>query len=168
MHASEFERSPERGIDIQSGLLIFLNDYESSVWPSKDLHLSAEGYPHLGVCDNMSYVLHTHTDVCGNKKDENVYTRALFDKQNRTHTHRYMWVFTEGQVLSVPLPDQTMPFNVIALTCTVVGIVFASIFRLTVNTHAENAHTDKRTLIRKFLDKFLRKKATFESEKKQQ
>mmetsp|Transcript_7888 Transcript_7888/g.22356 ORF Transcript_7888/g.22356 Transcript_7888/m.22356 type:complete len:660 (-) Transcript_7888:484-2463(-) len=44
---------------------------------------------------------------------------------------RWLGHFTEGMVIMVPLPDFSMPFNVIALSSTVLTLFFGAVFRMT-------------------------------------
>jgi phosphatidylinositol glycan class T len=39
-------------------------------------------------------------------------------------------VFTNNLLLTMPLPDFTMPYNVITLTCTLIAFFFGSLFNL--------------------------------------
>ena len=44
---------------------------------------------------------------------------------------RFLRLYTESLLVSLPTPDFSMPYNVICLACTVVAIAFGSIHNLT-------------------------------------
>lgn len=48
----------------------------------------------------------------------------------------YRLHFTEGMIVMVPMPDFSMPFNVVALSSTAATFFFGSIFRMTAASHS--------------------------------
>lgn len=44
-------------------------------------------------------------------------------------------IFSEALLVSLPLPDFSMPYNVITLTCTMFGAVFSAILAATTRRH---------------------------------
>lgn len=70
-------------------------------------------------------------------------------------------IYTETLLIPVPLPDFSMPYNVICLTCTVVAIAFGSIYNITTRTFQVEPEKEKTTVKEKvlnFLSKFTKKK----------
>lgn len=53
----------------------------------------------------------------------------IYYKQER-HQLNYHRMHTQNTVLTLPIPDNTMPFNVIMIVCTVVGVAFGILFNL--------------------------------------
>merc|ERR1712093_138893 len=51
--------------------------------------------------------------------------------ESPTTDSRWHLRFTQGLIILVPMPDFSMPFNVIALSATALTFFFGSIFRLT-------------------------------------
>ncbi|XP_057291303.1 GPI transamidase component PIG-T-like [Hydractinia symbiolongicarpus] len=69
-------------------------------------------------------------------------------------------IYTEPLLIRVPLPDFSMPYNVICLTCTVIAIAFGSIFNLTTRTFEVIDESSQKTMkdkIKAFFFKFFKK-----------
>lgn len=60
----------------------------------------------------------------------------------------------------MPLPDFSMPYNVICLTCTIIAIVFGSIYNATTRTFQVEDLSEKKTLLQKFTNFILKLKKT--------
>lgn len=61
-------------------------------------------------------------------------------------------IYTEALLLRVPLPDFSMPYNVICLTCTVIAITFGSIYNLTTRTFQVELEAEPKTMKEKLTD----------------
>ena len=59
-------------------------------------------------------------------------------------------IYTEPLLILMPLPDFSMPYNVICLTCTIIAIVFGSIYNATTRTFQVEDLSEKKTLLQKF------------------
>merc|ERR1712196_725281 len=59
---------------------------------------------------------------------------------------RWRLRFTQGYIVLLPMPDFSMPFNVIALSSTAVTFFFGSIFRLTAAGRVPHWVTKKEAL----------------------
>lgn len=70
-------------------------------------------------------------------------------------------IYSEPLLLRTPLPDFSMPYNVICLTCTVIAIGFGSVYNLTTRTF-QIAEEKPKTLKERLLGFFLRKSKTQE------
>ncbi|XP_047140682.1 GPI transamidase component PIG-T isoform X1 [Hydra vulgaris] len=70
-----------------------------------------------------------------------------FEKCNRGTDLLFRRIYTELLLISVPLPDFSMPYNVICLTCTVIAIAFGSIFNITTRTFQVEEKNVKKGLL---------------------
>eukprot|EP00931_Biecheleriopsis_adriatica_P092749 TRINITY_DN6652_c0_g1_i1.p1 TRINITY_DN6652_c0_g1~~TRINITY_DN6652_c0_g1_i1.p1 ORF type:complete len:500 (-),score=100.61 TRINITY_DN6652_c0_g1_i1:10-1320(-) len=103
IHFREFSFSCEKGFDVGG-----------AVWLEKDLVGDQGGARHVDTADFL--VSLGQTSASGNAPGA--------ERGWRLH-------FTEGMLVMLPMPDFSMPFNVIALSSTAVTFFFGSVFRVT-------------------------------------
>lgn len=68
-------------------------------------------------------------------------------------SEHFMRIYTEPLLLQLPLPDFSMPYNVICLVCTVFAIAFGSIHNLT--TRKLDYEKDKKETILMKIKRFI-------------
>lgn len=55
----------------------------------------------------------------------------MYSKVNENVKLKVVNVYTETLLMNLPVPDFSMPYNVICLTCTVIAIAFGSLHNFT-------------------------------------
>eukprot|EP00921_Rhytidocystis_pertsovi_P022229 GHVQ01035553.1.p1 GENE.GHVQ01035553.1~~GHVQ01035553.1.p1 ORF type:complete len:429 (-),score=64.42 GHVQ01035553.1:360-1646(-) len=140
LHNAKFDFSVERGQDMASGTLLY-QPPPHFLWTPRPSQIRAAFLP----CDSSNTKTPTgpsssppprHRLLCVEDIPTNTTTTnsgQAQDKSGGVDPERgyYGWAFTEAIVLQVALPDITMPFNVIAVACTVLTFFFGAMFRIT-------------------------------------
>lgn len=84
----------------------------------------------IAIPEQCAALSHTNSCKLGKSKSGKIFQR----------------IFSEPLLIRVPLPDFSMPYNVLCLTCTVIAIGFGSIYNLSTKTFHIEAEREKKSL----------------------
>ncbi|CBZ55639.1 putative Gpi16 subunit, GPI transamidase domain-containing protein [Neospora caninum Liverpool] len=128
--ASRFSFSPDKGSDVPGAIVLDMPSYLFS-WPPPPAVLDAPLACNVGSACAASLLI---SDAAKGKAGKEaplsleVAAEGLYAPGQRDS---WNWQITEGMIVHLPLPDFSMPFNVIALSGTVLTLFYGSVFRIT-------------------------------------
>ncbi|PFH37595.1 hypothetical protein BESB_040530 [Besnoitia besnoiti] len=136
--ASRFAFSPDKGSDV-GGAIVLDRPSSQFYWPPPASVLSSPLTCRAGsACASLPLRrgLSEGAETQGQQATESggmdvsleVAAEGLYAPGQRDS---WNWHLTEGMIVHLPLPDFSMPFNVIALSGTVLTLFYGSVFRIT-------------------------------------
>ncbi|KFG28704.1 Gpi16 subunit, GPI transamidase component protein, partial [Toxoplasma gondii p89] len=136
--AGRFSFSPDKGSDVPGAIVLDM-PASSFFWPPPRAVLEAPLSCSVdSACAALPLVASPRENARESEKQETLRNEeplsldlAAEGLYARGQRDSWNWQITEGMIVHLPLPDFSMPFNVIALSGTVLTLFYGSVFRIT-------------------------------------